>query len=91
LKKTAKNIIVWFLLLGFLTPTITNILHSHEQHILCNAKNDKYLHTHHDKCEICSFISLLFNSKINKIDFNNNNENQNFCNNSIGHLGLIYF
>jgi len=39
----------------FLAPSVVKIVHKHEPHFHCKAKNEKHFHAQEEKCLICAF------------------------------------
>ena len=75
-----NSITATLFLLVFLLPTIVKLEHHHE-HLITNFKNDKQNSVIHDKCLICNFEFSIFLSDIGKIDFQEGNPIDSYCNN----------
>jgi hypothetical protein len=59
-----RNSISLLMVVILLTPSIVKLEH-HHVHFVCNAKTEKHIHTHHEKCLICNFeFSFYFLTKI---------------------------
>lgn len=65
-----RNFGALFLLVAFVFPSVVKMEHHHEHHI-CNAKNQKHLHAHHDSCQVCTFEFSVFSDNHHKIEFQN--------------------
>jgi hypothetical protein len=81
-----KNIISLFLVVLFITPTVTRIFHHHD-YFVCIEKNVKHFHKNHPKCEICNFEFSLYNAATTHAAISRTKVN---CNYSNGYTSAVF-
>jgi len=73
-----NNISAVFLIMVFLLPSLIKLEHHHES-TTCHEKNEKHLHTLHEKCAICSFEFSVFIDDDNTVISSRSELVDNFC------------
>ncbi len=61
-------------------PSLVKLEHHHED-FKCKAINEKHIHVHHEKCNVCNFEFSVFLSDIISLDFQKENPLEDLRNN----------